>query len=281
MKRFKKLLSVCLLAALPIAGCTTHGLFIDKSHHAQGQSQRIEYLVLHYTAENDANSLAVLTQGEVSSHYLISSGDTVRVYQLVDDDKKAWHAGVSHFRGKSSLNDISIGIEIVNDGVASAYRGHRGYLPNQAYVAYGDEQIRQLAKLLRSLSDKYDIAPENIVGHSDIAPSRKIDPGAKFPWEYLYRNYGIGAWYDETDKADFLDKLTDADLDTANVPSIKAQLRHYGYQINDNGEWDKASQDVVYAFQLHFRPDNPTGVMDAETLAILQALNKKYRPSAN
>ena len=106
-----------------------------------------------------------------------------------------------------------------------------------------------------------------------MAPSRKIDPGAKFPWEQLYKEYGIGAWYDDTDKLSFMDTDTFA---AATIPEIKQQFRDYGYQINNSDEWDKASRDIVYAFQLHFRPRNPTGTVDLETYAILKALNKKY-----
>ena len=106
-----------------------------------------------------------------------------------------------------------------------------------------------------------------------MAPSRKIDPGAKFPWQQLYREYGIGAWYDDADKLSFIDIETFA---AATIPEIKQQFRDYGYQINTSDEWDKASRDVVYAFQLHFRPRNPTGTVDLETYAILKALNKKY-----
>ena len=106
-----------------------------------------------------------------------------------------------------------------------------------------------------------------------MAPSRKIDPGAKFPWQRLYKEYGIGAWYDEFDKQYFMNQDTFA---TATIPEIKQAFRDYGYQINNSDEWDKASRNVVYAFQLHFRPQQPTGELDLETYAILKALNKKY-----
>lgn len=269
--------TLLLSLGILMSGCASTQFMVDRTHTAQGQSQRIEYIVLHYTAENDENSLAVLTTGQVSSHYLIPSGDDRRIYQLVDDHKKAWHAGASHFLGKSALNDTSIGIEIVNAGVDAAYRGQRGYLPHEAYVGYEPQQIAKVAQLLKGLVAKYDIPATNILGHSDIAPSRKIDPGAKFPWEHLYRTYGIGAWYDEQDKSRFLAQFDDAAVADVPISQIKAELRRYGYQIDDSDEWDRSSRDVVYAFQLHFRPQLPTGVMDAETLAILRALNHKYR----
>lgn len=266
-----------LSCGLLLGGCVGTQFVVDQTHTAQGQSERIEYIVLHYTAENDENSLAVLTTGQVSSHYLIPTGHDRRIYQLVDDHKKAWHAGASHFQGKTALNDISIGIEIVNAGVHAAYRGQRGYLPHEAYVDYEPQQIAKVAELLTILIARYDIPATNILAHSDIAPSRKIDPGAKFPWAYLYHTHGIGAWYDEQDKSSYLAQLNDEVMADMPISQIKAELRRYGYQINDSEEWDRSSQDVVYAFQLHFRPQRPTGVMDAETLAILRALNHKYR----
>lgn len=264
------------LSILALTGCVTTPYYpIDRtSYHAIGQSERIEYIILHYTAEDYDGSVTVLTQGQVSSHYLIPDGDDDKIYQLVADDKRAWHAGVSSFGGKSSLNDISLGIEIVSDGITGSYTGYRPY---DGYVDYTPKQIAQTAQLLKELSTKYAIDPTRILGHSDIAPSRKIDPGAKFPWEYLYRTHGIGAWYDEQDKSFFLAQLDDAAVTDLPISQIKAELRRYGYQINDSEEWDRSSQDVVYAFQLHFRPQLPTGVMDAETLAILRALNHKYR----
>lgn len=263
---------VLITLALSLTACTHH--IVQPTIHPlpnDNFSSRISTIVLHYTAENDERSIYLLTKGQVSSHYLITEQDS-RIYQLVPDDKMAWHAGESHWRGRTHLNDTAIGIEIVNQGVKDEYRQHKGYRPPHHYVAYTDEQIEQLAQLLRLLIDKYDIDPRNIVAHADIAPSRKTDPGAKFPWRLLHEKYHIGAWYDETDKAAFMTDSTDG----IPIKDIKAKLRDYGYNINDTDEWDRASRDVVYAFQLHFNPTNATGEMDTETYAILQALHKKY-----
>lgn len=280
MTMIKKALLTALSATMLLTGCVTTHFPIETAHQAQGQSERIEYIVLHYTAEDDQNSLEVLTTGRVSSHYLIPSGTDPRIYQLVEDHKKAWHAGMSRFQGKSALNDISIGIEIVNEGVYQQYLGSKNYLPPEAYVPYEPLQIQKVAELLSHLIKKYDINPTHIVGHSDIAPSRKIDPGAQFPWEYLYREHGIGAWYDEDDKDQFLMELNQAGMDAIPISQIKQELARYGYHINSSDEWDRASRNVIYAFQLHFRPERLTGEMDAESLAILRALNKKYHPDA-
>lgn len=241
------------------------------SYRAGSYGERIRFLVVHYTATDNDTSLELLTEGRVSSHYLIMQGN-YPVYQLVDDTKSAWHAGASSFRGMANLNDNSIGIEIVNEGIYRRYRELAGYHPYHHYADYDERQIRQVGELLQSLSQKYNISPRNIIAHSDIAPDRKSDPGAKFPWERLYRDYGVGAWYDEGDKRAFMQ----AGFDGISVSEMKAELRLYGYAINDTATWDKPSRDVVYAFQLHFNPKNATGEMDLETYAILKALNKKY-----
>ena len=134
-------------------------------------------------------------------------------------------------------------------------------------------QIEKVAQLVKDLSLKYKIPARNILAHSDIAPSRKKDPGAKFPWKKLYDEYGIGAWYDEEDKLFFMNY---EEYNSKTISELKKELKDYGYDINDTNEWDKPSRDVVYAFQLHFNPKNLTGEMDLETYAILKALNKKY-----
>lgn len=268
----RTLLALCCLGGL--LGCQNESptLTIDTSHPAQNYGERIRFIVLHYTATDDNDtSLQLLTEGKHSSHYLIMKGGQP-IYQLVADDKAAWHAGVSEFRGLNNLNSHSIGIEIVNVGIDPRYLDDKGRRPYHHYVDYDEIQIHQVGQLVQALAKTYHISPRNIIAHSDIAPSRKSDPGAKFPWQRLYTEYGVGAWYDETDKRAFVQE----GFGTASVKDIKAELRRYGYAINDTNNWDKESEDVVYAFQLHFNPKNATGKMDVETYAILRALNKKY-----
>ena len=268
--------------ALILTGCatTTAPRFVidDYTYHATGKSQRIKFIILHYTVGDNERSLKQLTEGNVSAHYLILNNDDHKIYNLVPDHERAWHAGAGSFAGRTVLNDTSIGIEIVNDGIAPQYRealknGALDYHPAEHYVEFSESQIKKVAQLVQDLAKKYHIAPTNIIGHSDMAPSRKIDPGAKFPWQRLYKEYGIGAWYDEFDKQFFMNQ---DEFAAATIPEIKQAFRNYGYQINDSNEWDKASRNVVYAFQLHFRPKLPTGELDLETYAILKALNKKY-----
>ena len=283
-------LAACL--TLPLIGCvtttsqiaTTESYIVDsETYQAQGKSERIKTIVIHYTVSDNDRSIKTLTTGKVSSHYLILDNDDDRIYNLVPESERAWHAGDSNFAGRTILNDTSIGIEIVNDGIQPQYRGALRdsaleYHPYDHYVEYEALQIDKLAQLVQDITQRYGIAPKNIVGHSDIAPTRKIDPGAKFPWQRLYQEYGIGAWYDEADKRYFMENTP---LITPTIPEIKQAFRDYGYQINDTDDWDKASRDVIYAFQLHFRPLNPTGTIDAETYAILKALNIKYSGTDN
>lgn len=260
------------LFMLSLSACRPEqSLVIDTSHQAAAQEPRIRFVVLHYTAQDFATSLRLLTQGKVSSHYLLDKDGSI--YQLVPDDKTAWHAGDSQFLGYGQLNDNSLGIELVNEGVAAQYREYKGYPSYHHFVDYETAQIDALATLLHHLIDTYHVPPSHLLSHSDIAPQRKLDVGAKFPWERLYRDYGLGAWYDEADKQAFMLQ----GFAGASVDDIKAQFRLYGYPMPQGGHWDKASQNVIYAFQLHFNPKNATGQMDLESWAILQALNKKYR----
>ena len=247
---------------------------VDSSTYiSRGKEERIKFIILHYTALDNVGSIRELTGG-VSAHFLVLDEDDNKIYSLVPLEQRAWHAGVSAFRGRTNINDTSVGIEIVNDGIAKEYRSDPNpYHPYDHYVDYKPIQIEKVAQIIKYVAEKYNIPARNIVAHSDIAPSRKKDPGAKFPWKELYDKYNIGAWYDEADKQKFMDEEK---FKATSIREIKDELRKYGYEINRLDEWDKESKDVVYAFQLHFNPKNATGEMDLETFAILKALNKKY-----
>ena len=246
----------------------------SSSYVATGKNERIQFIVVHYTATDNVGSIKELTSSRVSSHFLILDEDDNKIYSLVPLEQRAWHAGTSSFRGRTNINDTSVGIEIVSDGIAREYRPDPNpYHPYDHYVDYKPVQIEKTAQIIKYVAEKYNVPARNIVAHSDIAPSRKKDPGAKFPWKELYDKYNIGAWYDEADKQTFMDEEK---FKATSIREIKDELRKYGYEINRLDEWDKESKDVVYAFQLHFNPKNATGEMDLETFAILKALNKKY-----
>ena len=281
-------LALISLLTLPLMSCVTtknasianaEPFVVDsETYQATGKSERIKFIVLHYTVSDNERSIKLLTTTGVSSHYLILNNDDNKIYNLVPESERAWHAGSGGFGGRNILNDTSIGIEIVNKGIQPQYLralkdSELDYHPYEHFVEFDELQVKKVAQLVQDIAKRYEISPKNIIGHSDLAPARKIDPGAKFPWQRLYKEYGIGAWYDDTDKRYFTEEVQ---LATPTIAEIKQAFRDYGYQINDTDEWDKASRDVIYAFQLHFRPLNPTGQMDIETYAILKALNKKY-----
>lgn len=272
----KKFLYLILL--LICVSCSSVNYDIDnKTYRANGKNNRIRFIVLHYTATNDEIGLRTLTKEQVSSHYLITSKDKDPIFNLVDEHERAWHAGVSDFNGRSNINDTSIGIEITNIGLENAkksYQDHGFFVPYDEYTPYGEGQIKKVAHLLKELIKRYNIKATNIVGHSDVAPTRKIDPGAKFPWKRLYDEYGIGAWYDEGDKCIFMNPQN---FESLSVQDIKREFRRYGYKMNNTDIWDEESCRVVYNFQAHFNPKDTTGNIDLETYAILMALNKKYR----
>ena len=244
----------------------------SNSYVATGKNERIQFIVVHYTATDNLGSIKELTSSRVSSHFLVLDEDDNKIYSLVPLEQRAWHAGASSFRGRTNINDTSVGIEIVSDGIAKEYRNNP-YPLYDHYVEFKPIQIEKTAQIIKYVAEKYNIPAKNIVAHSDIAPGRKKDPGAKFPWKELYDKYNIGAWYDEADKQAF---MNEEKFNATSIREIKDELRKYGYEVNRLDEWDKESKNVVYAFQLHFNPKNPTGEMDLETFAILKALNKKY-----
>lgn len=227
-------------------------------------------VVLHYTAEDNASSLQLLSQGEVSAHYLITSPDEksspgVTLYQLVPESRVAWHAGVSGWRGYTHLNSISIGIELVNPGYE-----RKG--DSAMCTRYSPSQIQALENLLQALVKRYAITPVNIVGHSDVAPIRKQDPGPCFPWHQL-ANAGLGAWPDAGTVAQFL--AGRSARDPADPGTLITLLIRYGYPVSDPASRSEQAS-VIAAFQMHFRPAQVTGRADAETEAIARALLQKY-----
>jgi len=253
------------------------GYKISKTYFpAIGQNFRQRYVILHYTVLNDEKSVSTLTQQSVSSHYLVSTLPDKEIYQIVDENKRAYHAGISFWRKDQQINDTSIGIEIVNLGYTT------DSLKNRVFYPYPEEQFKKVAALARDIVSRYNIPATNILAHSDIAPTRKQDPGPLFPWKRLYDEYQIGMWYDEPAKQTFLNQIlttNDIALQYNNpefVSKVQQQLSQFGYALTVNGVWDKPTKQTIEAFQFHFRPTNYSGIIDAETLAILQALIQKY-----
>ena len=251
------------------------------TYKSVGQNFRQRFIILHYTALDDENSIKVLTEQEVSAHFLITTRDEEPIYNLVPEDKRAWHAGESEWKSSKNLNDSSIGIEIVNLGLNEDILddtdvGVERALKNQYRQApYTEEQVKKIATLVKYLSKKYGIAPENILGHSDVASQRKLDPGPMFPWKTLYDKYNIGMWYDEDEKNKIQAEIG-AEFDTLAVTTYQNEFKKFGYAIQITGIYDIQTSNVIKAFQLHFRQENFNGALDIETYSKLKALSKKY-----
>ena len=252
-------------------------LVIDTSFPARGFNERngetVRQVVLHYTAAPFASSLRTLTQDGASAHYLLpdpdepvyraAGYDELRAFRLVGEDKRAWHAGVSHWAGGDNLNSRSIGIEIVN-----LARDDAGVF---SFPAYGEEQIRVLIALLRDILGRYpQIGPTDILGHSDVAFWRKSDPGPRLPWRCLHEA-GVGAWFDESARAMYQRRFC---VGLPPEVEIERAFQRYGYKPAQNRQ---AFELRTRAFQMHFRARDFCGFLDAETCAILYALNEKYR----
>lgn len=252
-----------------------------KHYPALGQDERVRFLILHYTAMENEPSIRVLTNNEVSSHYLITDIPDDTIYALVDETKRSWHAGASFWKGINNLNFSSVGIEIVNKGYTTnaAVTGNPDLAnATRTFFEFPEFQIQKVAELSRDLIDRYQIEPVNVLAHSDIAPQRKHDPGPKFPWKKLYEQYNIGAWYEEHQKSMFYAQFPYDQVDSyAFILSVQNDLETYGYEIQKTGIWDEQTKKVITAFQYHFRPERYDGVVDDETWAILKALNLKYR----
>ncbi len=207
----------------------------------------VDMLVIHYTGMADGPSaLARLCDAEakVSAHYLIEEDG--RVFALVPEDMRAWHAGASSWRGETDVNSRSIGVELVNPGHEFGYR------------AFPAAQIAALITLAAGIIGRHPIPPRNVVGHSDIAPTRKQDPGELFPWQELAEVHGIGLW----------PCGEPTDLPPEHV--LLAGLAHAGYDLTD-------PKAAVTAFQRHFRPWKVDGHVDAETMGRLRSLLRVLR----
>ncbi|WEK42836.1 MAG: N-acetylmuramoyl-L-alanine amidase [Candidatus Sphingomonas colombiensis] len=207
------------------------------------RSLPITMIVLHYTGMQDGESAITRLrdpEAKVSSHYVVAEDGTI--LRLVDDEKRAWHAGASHWREVDDVNSASIGIEIVNPGHEFGYR------------PFPDEQVDAVIRLVHGLKDRYEITRGNIVGHSDVAPARKRDPGELFPWGKLARLRLA------------LPRPTKNLLDPMwSQSGFLLALERFGYDVSD-------AMAAIMAFQRRFRPELIDGEIDAECRMILLAL---------
>ncbi len=223
----------------------------------------VDILLLHYTGmASGARALAWLCDpvSEVSSHYVVfEDGRTV---QLVDEARRAWHAGQSWWAGEGDINSRSVGIEIVNPGHEFGYRD------------FPEPQVSAVISLCRGILERHPIPPERVLGHSDVAPLRKEDPGERFPWQRLHEA-GIGHWV-PPEPIDGGPMLRRGDRGEA-VLTLQKKFREYGYGLDAEAEFGAETEAVVRAFQRHFRPARLDGIADASTLATLSRLAAALR----
>lgn len=253
-----------LLAALALAGCQTAGVKIDRTYTSENQDSRALFLVMHYTVGNFDSSLKMLTQakhGQVSSHYLVRD-NPVRTYQLVDENRRAWHAGPSFWKGHAQLNASSIGIEIVNPGRRKNPDG------SESYVPFDEAQIDEVIALSQEIVARHGIRPERIVGHGEIQPRSKQDPGPLFPWK-RFHEAGLIAWPDEAFVAA---KKAEFELQLPDIAWVQQRLAQHGFAAATSGELDAYTRDCLIAFQMRYRPAKYDGQVDAETAALLAAV---------
>ncbi len=216
-------------------------------------------IILHYTgmvSAADAINWLSNPESEVSCHYVIDEAG--HITQMVAESMRAWHAGASHWAGENDINSHSIGIEIQNPG------------HERGYPEFPSAQMQAVAELCRDIVGRHDLRPEAVLGHSDIAPGRKIDPGEKFDWAWLAEQ-GVGHW------------VAPAPLQAGNeglglgsegpaVSEAQRLLRLYGYNVEAHGCLDEKTQKVLRSFQLHFRPACADGRLDASTRDTLERL---------
>jgi N-acetyl-anhydromuramyl-L-alanine amidase AmpD len=277
-KKYRSSLVILLLFLL--TACATNPVTmnytLNKTLQSPNQNSRIRTLVMHYTAINLPGALNIFMDPKksVSAQYVVSDvlneSGKYDIYHMVLDSQRAWHAGVSYWRGSENLNSESIGIEIVNEGFPEIQNN----LPvwQRSWYFYPKGQIQAVAELMRNLVDKYQIAPERVIGHSDIAPGRKFDPGPRFPWQEIYEKYGIGAW----PNADAVKYYATYFPYTGNILDLQKKFEKYGYQIQLTGIFDTQTQNVVTAFQMHFQENDISGVPTTKTSSFLDALLEKY-----
>jgi N-acetylmuramoyl-L-alanine amidase len=217
----------------------------------------LEYIVLHYTGMDSGQEAYARLMDEVcevSCHYLI--WEDGRIQQLVAEDKRAWHAGQSFWRGQTDMNSASIGIELV-------HRGHDG--PH----VYPPEQIQATIALCQDICQRRSIPLKNIVAHSDIAPERKQDPGEFFPWRQLH-DAGVGHWVEPVPLTDGFSYQSDDEDD--HIIFAQGYLCIVGFNVLITGYFDPETEIALKAFQRHYRPERIDGILDVSTFETLKRL---------
>jgi N-acetylmuramoyl-L-alanine amidase len=229
------------------------------NHGERRHGRAPDMILLHYTGMKDADSALdrlCARESEVSTHYFVFEDG--RIVQCVPEAQRAWHAGVSAWAGEDDINSCSIGIEIANPG------------HDFGYPDFPKRQIAAVITLCRTIISRRGISADRVLAHSDVAPSRKQDPGEKFPWQRLHES-GIGHWVRPAPITQSELHLALGDQNEA-VTEVQTGLAKYGYGLALTGCFDKQMHDVVVAFQRHFRQERVDGIIDVSTLTTLHRL---------
>jgi N-acetylmuramoyl-L-alanine amidase len=246
-------------AAFAPDSCVVAEVMPSPNHGERAGGRHPDMILLHYTGMVSAESALELLKArgsDVSAHYFVFEDG--RIIQLVQESRRAWHAGNAVWAGETDINSASIGIEIVNPG------------HDHGYPDFSKRQIAAVTTLCRSILTRNTIPPVRVLAHSDVAPARKQDPGEKFPWRTLYDS-GVGHWVKPAPIMEFGQVLRPGDRGSA-VAAWQKSLADYGYGIGVNGEYDSVTREAVEAFQRHFRPERIDGVGDPSTCTTLQDL---------
>jgi len=227
---------------------------ISPNFDARDPVVSLQFIVLHYTGMKTGEEALVRLcdpAAKVSAHYVVEEDG--RIFQLVEEKNRAWHAGKSFWRGIADLNSASIGIELVNPG------------HEHGYQAFPKAQIESLKNLLRDIIKRHNLNAKTApLAHADVAPLRKEDPGELFPWRELAKD-GIGLW-PEPSLGDYA---------FAHDAEVQNLLRAIGYDCPASGSYDLPTRAALLAFQRHYHPENLTGTPERETVARLRTIKKK------
>ena len=237
------------------------------NHDARPPGAAVDMLILHYTGMASAQAaLARLrdVDARVSAHYLVDEDGAV--VRLVPEERRAWHAGVARWGGRDDINGVSIGVEVVNPGHEFGYR------------RFPQAQMAALAALCRDIVERHPIPARHVLGHADVAPARRADPGELFDWAGLARA-GVGLWPETAIATGEMGLTLRRGDGGAALAEIRRGLADFGYDVSAEGGFDEALEQVVTAFQRHFRPRRVDGVVDPETAQRIFQVLDAARPA--